>query len=128
MIKRLVESQIRFTCTSSPGIYIHTVHTPQKCAARESAHTHSRAAKGPRDKLSHTMSEVSHTGESGRMAGRGELSSQKKIRPSRYCLSDLLKRPHTQIHTHSERLSTQSLNSLSIAALKTHTRTRCCYE
>lgn len=64
-------------------------------------YTHFRAAKGPRDTLSHTLSEVSHTGESGRMAGRGELSSRRKICPSRYGLSDLLERRHT--HTHTQR-------------------------
>lgn len=110
-IKRLAEPQMCFTRTSSPGV--HNNKKLKKCfmhsegehteARNTHTHTHARAdtkgCEGPRDTLSHSLSEVSHTGESGRMAGRGELSSRRKICPSRYCLSDLPGRERAHAHT-----------------------------
>lgn len=44
-------------------------------------HTHSFKAAEGQGTHCHTLSEVSHTGDSGRMAGRGELSTRRKIYP-----------------------------------------------
>ncbi len=82
--------------------HMQCIHKKTKilsCAPRD---THLlQGCEGPRDTLSPALSEVSHTGECGRMAGRGELSSRRKIRPSRYCLSDRLERART--HTRATR-------------------------
>lgn len=99
-----------FTRTSSLCVHVHAAYRQKKsCFMRSKgehteAHTHTQSFQGcggPRDILSHTLSEVSHTGEPGRMAGRGELSSRRKICPSRYCLSELLERAGA--HTHTQR-------------------------
>lgn len=97
------ESQMCSTCTSSRGVYTHGIYAERKQFHSQpgrghgGANTHScQGREGPRDTLSHTHRLKCHTGESGRTAGRGELSSPGKICPCRCCLSDLRKRarPH----------------------------------
>lgn len=86
----------------TPEAYTHTAYTQKEnssiCSQGEDTeaqtHIHSRAAKG-QGTYCHTHRLKCHTGESGRMAGREELSSQGKICPCRCCLSDLLKRART---------------------------------
>lgn len=85
-----------------PEAYTHTAYTRKENSSTRSrgedteaqTHTHARAAKGQGTHC-HTHRLKCHTGESGRTAGRGELSSRGKICPCRCCLADPLKRART---------------------------------